>query len=81
MLSEEWSDEFHVFPGRKVPQATRRRTETIQSRYTARKGKSPEIFLKATTIEVGLLLNFGRKPERDLYMIIKEEYQRKSAAE
>jgi len=29
-------------------------------------------YLKATNIEVGLLLNFGRKPElKDLYMIIK----------
>jgi len=30
--------------------------------------------LKATTIEVGLLLSFGRKPElKNLYMIIKEK--------
>jgi len=37
VLSEERSDEFHVFP------ETRRRAETIQSRYTATEGKSPEI--------------------------------------
>ena len=34
------------FPAVKVPQATRRRVETIQSRYTATEGKSPEIFLE-----------------------------------
>ncbi|TKJ45398.1 hypothetical protein CEE35_04010 [Candidatus Aerophobetes bacterium Ae_b3b] len=39
MLSEEGNDEFHVFP------ETRRRAETIESRYTATKGKSAEIFL------------------------------------
>ena len=39
-MSEEQSDEFHVFP------ETRRRAETIQSRYTATEGKSPEILLK-----------------------------------
>ena len=33
------SDEFHVFP------ETRRRVETNQGRYTATKGKNPEIFL------------------------------------
>jgi hypothetical protein len=39
VMSEEQSDEFHVFP------ETRRRAETIRSRYTATKGKSPENFL------------------------------------
>ena len=33
------------FPAVKVPQATRRRVEEIQSSYTAMKGKSAEIFL------------------------------------
>jgi hypothetical protein len=42
VMSEEQSDEFHVFP------ETRRRAETIQSRYTATKGKSPEILLTFT---------------------------------
>jgi len=34
-------------------------------------------YLAATNIEVGLLLNFGKKPElkRFLYMIKKEKYQ------
>ena len=39
-------------------------------------------YLKATTIEGGLLLNFGREQNsKDLYMIIKEKYQRPSVAE
>ncbi len=40
------SDEFHVFP------ETRRRVETIQSRYTATEGKSPEIWLTKKPIVI-----------------------------
>ncbi|TKJ44684.1 hypothetical protein CEE35_06995 [Candidatus Aerophobetes bacterium Ae_b3b] len=44
VLSEERSDEFHVFP------ETRRRAERIQSRYTATKGKIPEIIVDKSHI-------------------------------
>jgi len=53
VLSEERSDEFHVFP------ETRRRAEAIQSRYTATKGKSPEVLLtdREESIRIYLILH------------------------
>jgi hypothetical protein len=52
VLSEERSEEFHVFP------ETRRRAETIESRYTATKGKSPEIYLTELKIVIPFKTKF-----------------------